>query len=305
MAALNVPLLLDTDIGSDIDDAVCLSYLLRQPRCELLGITTVSGEPRKRAALADAVCRAAGRTDVPIHSGCDTPILGKILQAECPQAVILPQFDHRPPSEFEPNTAVEFLRTQIRARPGEITLLGIGPTTNLGLLFSIDPEIPSLLKGLVMMCGIFTHRLSGIGPSDREWNAYNDPLATAIVYRAAIPQHVSIGLEVTRKCKLPFPECVARYKALGGPFAVVSAATEIWSKWGPKVTCTFHDPLAAAVIFEPGICEWSDGKVDIDVKSDLVPGMTLFNPDADEKPHRIAVDVKPDQFFDHYFDVVK
>ncbi len=55
-----LPVLLDTDIGSDIDDAVALAYLLRQPRCELLGITTVSGEPDKRAMLADAVCRAGG-----------------------------------------------------------------------------------------------------------------------------------------------------------------------------------------------------------------------------------------------------
>jgi purine nucleosidase len=65
-----VPVILDTDIGSDIDDAVCLAYLLRQPKCELLGVTTVSGKVLERAALADAVCRAAGRRDIPIHAGC-------------------------------------------------------------------------------------------------------------------------------------------------------------------------------------------------------------------------------------------
>lgn len=63
-----IPVLFDTDIGSDIDDAVALGYLLNQPRCELVGITTVSGEARERAALADAICRAAGRRDIPIRA---------------------------------------------------------------------------------------------------------------------------------------------------------------------------------------------------------------------------------------------
>ena len=293
--------LLDTDIGSDIDDAVGLAYLLRQPDCELLGISTVTGEPQKRAALADAVCRAAGRKNIPIHSGCNTAILGGIIQPECPQAAILPRFDHRVPEEFKPNTAVQFLREMIHSHPNEITLLAIGPMTNLGLLFSLDPDVPKLLKSLVLMCGIFTHRLNGTGPSNREWNALNDPLATAITYRAAVASHISIGLEVTCKCKMPSGECVERFKTIGGPLSVVSAATEIWSKHGSHVT--FHDPLAATTIFKPEICQYADGRVDVEIKSDFVPGMTLFNEKAPAKPHRIAVDVNPEMFFEHYFGI--
>ncbi|MGB9625007.1 MAG: nucleoside hydrolase [Phycisphaerae bacterium] len=79
-----IPILLDTDIGSDIDDAVALAYLLRQPQCELLGITTVTGEPEKRARLADAICRAFGRSDVPIFSGAARPILVPQRQPAAP-----------------------------------------------------------------------------------------------------------------------------------------------------------------------------------------------------------------------------
>ena len=179
-----VPLLLDTDIGSDIDDAVCLAYLLRQPRCELLGITTVSGEARQRAMLADAVCRAAGRMDIPIHSGTEQPLLIPQQQRQAAQSEILRDFPHR--SDFPPNTAVEFLRQTIRSRPGEITLLTIGPLTNIGLLFATDPEIPGLLKRLVMMCGVFTQ------PA-REWNALLNPHASAIVYRAPVREHIPSG----------------------------------------------------------------------------------------------------------------
>src|SRR5512143_1335637 len=78
-------LLLDTDIGSDIDDAVCLAYLLANDRCELLGITTVTGEPQKRACLASALCAVAGK-HVPICSGSPLPLLIPQRQTEAPQA---------------------------------------------------------------------------------------------------------------------------------------------------------------------------------------------------------------------------
>ena len=66
-------ILLDTDIDGDIDDAICLAYLLKEPQCELLGITTVCGESEKRAAIADAICQAAGK-DIPIIAGLDTAL---------------------------------------------------------------------------------------------------------------------------------------------------------------------------------------------------------------------------------------
>src|SRR5437870_7382262 len=87
--------LFDTDIGSDIDDAVALAYLLAQPECELLGITTVSGEPGKRAQLASALCQNAGR-EVAIFPGRDAPLLGQQRQPLAPQAAALARWPHRP-----------------------------------------------------------------------------------------------------------------------------------------------------------------------------------------------------------------
>ena len=80
----------------------------------------------------------------------------------------------------------------------------IGPLTNIGLLFAVDREIPSLLKALVMMCGVFTNRLAGVGP--REWNAIGDPHATAIVYNAPVAVHRSLGLDVTCQVVMPADE---------------------------------------------------------------------------------------------------
>src|SRR5947199_9706432 len=103
---MTTKLLLDTDIGSDIDDAVCLAYLLRQPQCELLGITTVSGEPEQRAMLAHAICAAEGRGEIPIHSGSPLPLLRPQRQREAPQAAALPRWPHK--DAFPPCTAVDF-----------------------------------------------------------------------------------------------------------------------------------------------------------------------------------------------------
>lgn len=299
-----IPVLLDTDIGSDIDDAVCLSYLLRQPQCELLGITTVTGEPQKRAALADAVCRAAGRTDIPIHSGTDAPLLVRPRQTHCPQANILPRFPHRNPEEFPPNTAVDFLRQQINARPGEITLLAIGPMTNLGLLFALDPEIPRKLKRLVLMCGMFFHQNPILWPCHNEWNAKLDPHATAMVYRAMVADHLSVGIDVTTRCKMPSDLCVQKFRDIGGPLAVVAAATEIWGS--DHKTVTFHDPLTAAAIFNPSLCQYAEGEVTVELLSsnEQILGATLFDANVPQKPHRIAVDVDPEQFLAEYFAVV-
>ena len=292
-----IPVLLDTDIGSDIDDAVCLAYLLKQPRCELVGVTTVSGEAQKRAMLADAICRAAGRADVPIHSGAEQALLIDMRQKDAPQAAALDRWEHR--DDFAPNTAIEFMRQTIHARPGEITLLTIGPMTNAALLFATDPEIPGLLKGLVIMGGAFT--CAAASGRVVEWNVLNDPHAAARVYRAAVSPHTSIGLDVTTRCVMPADDC--RRKLTGGPLDVVADMAEVWFKDVDRIT--FHDPLAGAVIFEPDLCTCTDGRVHVELKSDLVAGLTVFDANDEARPHRVGVDVDPERFFEHYFSIVK
>ena len=106
-------ILLDTDIGGDIDDAICLAYLLKEPQCDLLGITTVCGEPEKRAAAADAICRAAGR-QVPIVAGLDTTLQPVPLYPTPEGAGALEQWPH---STYEKGDAPEFLYEKIRENP--------------------------------------------------------------------------------------------------------------------------------------------------------------------------------------------
>jgi Inosine-uridine nucleoside N-ribohydrolase len=291
----NKKVILDTDIGSDIDDAFALAYLLKEPRCELVGITTVSGEANRRAEMCSAMCQHARRDDIPIHVGCDRAMLIDIPQKKAQQAEGGIKWAHR---EFAAdNTAIEFLRKTIRANPGEITLLAIGPMTNVGVLFATDPEIPALLKEVVLMCGMFF--MTG-----GEWNAFNDPHATAITYgnsfHAKPPRHVSYGIDVTCKCMWAADECRKRFQDIS-VLAPVRDFAEVWFKHASHVT--FHDPLAAVSLFNPDICGYEDGNVNISLAAPTL-GWTVFNK-KDGGPHTVARTVDTQRFFETYLDVVR
>src|SRR5277367_515098 len=103
-------ILLDTDIGSDIDDAVCLAYLLANPACDLLGITTVTGDTVARASMASVLCKIA-RKSIPIFPGALNPLLIKQKQPHVQQAVALSKWNHE--TKFPQGEAVEFLRKTI------------------------------------------------------------------------------------------------------------------------------------------------------------------------------------------------
>jgi len=263
----------------------------------LLGITTVTGEAVKRASLASALCAVAGRR-VPIFPGAEQPLLVSQRQTTASQAAALTKWAHD--TVFPLGQAIPFMRETIRMHPGEVTLLAVGPLTNVALLFAMDPGIPGLLKGLVMMAGKFSGMTASSGPCQWcEWNAMLDPHATAIVYRHPVRIHRSIGMDVTLRVTMPASEVRQRFTVpLLRP---VLDFAEVWFQWADKVT--FHDPLAASTIFDPGICTFAKGEVTIELASPKVAGMTHWNPDAPEPRHEIAMEVDPERFFRHYFGV--
>lgn len=287
--------LLDTDIGSDIDDAVCLAYLLAQAECELMGITTVTGEGMERAKMASALCRVAGQ-QVPIYPGAEKPLLVAQRQPKAPQAAALSHWSHD--TSFPRGQAVEFMRQTIRENPGQITLLSIGPLTNLALLFSIDPEIPGLLKQLVMMCGFFGYDEGSADPL--EWNAMLDPHASAIVYRSRPAVHRSVGLDVTRQVTMPADEVRSRFSSK--LLVPVLDFAEVW--FGERDEITFHDPLAAVTLFDDRVCTFEQGLVEVDLESRRFAGLTRWQPGATGGRHEVAMSVDVERFFNLYFAAV-
>lgn len=290
-------ILLDTDIGTDIDDAVCLAYLLLHPWCDLLGITTVTGEAEKRAMLASALCRRAGR-DVPIYPGAEQPLFLPQRQNHAAQASALGRWSHE--TRFPRGEAVGFMQKTIRQNPGEVILLTIAPLTNIALLFATDPEIPSLLKGLVMMCGRF-HDPPPQGYAPVEWNALVDAHATSLVYGERVKVHRSVGTDVTSKVAMTPGQFRQTFRDIP-LFAPVMDWAEIWfTEWAGT---TFHDPLAAAAIFDETLCSFVRGTVRVHLDDEASRGLTSWTPGSPASPHEVAVGIDTDRFFRHYIEVV-
>ena len=305
--------LLDFDIGTEIDDAIALAYLLANPECELVGITTSCGESIKRAEMASVLCRAAGKK-VPIHAGCERPLLIPQMETTAPQAAILPHYEHD--TGFAPNTAIPFMQKVIRENPGEVTLLAVAPMTNLGLLFAMDPELPELLDGLYLLCGSPTHQrhdvvtesLSAMERDDfirvlasqgiLENNSIVDPHATSIVYRARCRNFVNIGNNVSSRVVMTPEEAERRFRH--PIMQVVMSIAREWFKDEPRVS--FHEPLAAVCIFNDDVCSYKRGYMDCVLDSRLLGGMTIFREDP-AGPHQVAWDVDGDKFFEHLFEV--
>ncbi len=206
-----IPLLIDCDTG--IDDSLALLYACASPEAEIVAVTCVSGniDARTVAENTRAVLELAGRGDVEVALGREVPIVRELEvtpethgprglgYAELPPA-------RRPLSERH---AADLIVTEARRRPGEVTLVTLGPLTNLALAVLREPELPRLLRGYVLMGG--SYRSPGNTAPTTEWNIHCDPDAAKVVFRAwadaaardsAVRRPVALGLDVTERAKM-------------------------------------------------------------------------------------------------------
>lgn len=319
-----IKVILDTDIGLDIDDALALAYLLRQPRCELMGVTTFCGCAETRARLASAICTAAGRPDIPIHPGVDDCIL--VPQRECyaQQSAVLNKWPHQ--NDFPKRDALDFLRQTIRENPGEIVLLEIGPPSHIARLFLMDEEIPSLLRGLYLMGGKFgsagERTWTVRDPAKRETfrgfeppyineilvggnldpNGCIDPYATAITYQYNAPVQRAVGADITTRVTMDGDTFRGEMRSSENRVRrVVMEMGDVFLQEAEIVT--FHDPLVAATIFQENICQFERGNVSVELGSDKLLGYTYFEQD-DAGRHEVACDVDVSAFFRTLFSVI-
>lgn len=315
---MKTKVLLDTDIDiGDIDDALALQYLLAQPKCELLGITTVRGDTIRMARVASSICKAYSK-EVPIYPGVSNPLLPRRQPPFRTEALanayaamgrgvdrVLSKWEHE--DEFPRGEAVEFMRRTIRENPGEVILLSIGPKTNVALLFAMDPEVPALLKGLVSMCGRFRGLPSGINDTDpREANSLEDPHSAAMIYGAPLRSHRTVPVEVTTLTKLSGPDFrQAMRPHNSGP---VMDFAEVFLEQVVHVTgeerVVFHDPLAAATVFDERLCRFRRGLVEVELASERLQGYTYLTVEGAEDKHEVATNADVERFFAHFFSTV-
>src|SRR5438045_9377460 len=162
--------IIDTDIGDDIDDAFAVALALRRPELQILGITTTFGDTEMAAKLLDRLLGETGHSDIPVGIGIHT------------QTSSFTQRAYAEAGHFARTThpqAVDFILDQIRKNPGKITLVGIGPLVNIGALIDRDKETFRKLRRVVLMGGSIARGYGDLGyfpdrGPEPEWNIKND-----------------------------------------------------------------------------------------------------------------------------------
>jgi inosine-uridine nucleoside N-ribohydrolase len=249
--------IIDTDIGDDIDDAFAIALALKSPELEILGVSTTFGDTEARAKIVDRLLGEAGRTDIPVLAGTPTHTTNVMNQRRYGEGGHFAKASH-------PN-AVDFILEQIRRYPGQITLIAIGPLMNVGSLIDKDPATFLKLKRVVMMGGSIECGYGELwfcperGP-DAEWNIINDIPSAKKLFLSGVPLFV-MPLDSTQ-LKLDETKRAFLFKQ-GTP--LTDALTLLYHEWGQQ-TPTLFDPVTVAYILNPKICPVQPMHIRVDDK---------------------------------------
>ncbi len=270
-------IIIDTDPGQD--DAVALLLALASPEdIEVLGITCVAGNVPLPLTAKNAriVCELAGRTDVRVFAGCNAPLRRKLVTAEHVHGktgldgITLP--DPRMP--LQDQHAVDFIIETCRAED-DVTLVPIGPLTNIATALTRAPDIAGRIAEIVIMGGAY-FQVGNITPT-AEFNIFVDPEAAEIVFRSGVKLTV-MPLDVTHKVLTTRPRIEA-LRALGPVGEVVASWTDFFErfdmeKYGSE-GAPLHDPCTIAWLIDPTLFSGRQINVEIETVSDLTLGMTV------------------------------
>ncbi|MGA3058186.1 MAG: nucleoside hydrolase [Candidatus Limnocylindrales bacterium] len=313
--AQRIPILVDCDTG--IDDSLALLYAVASPECHLIAVTCTSGnvDARQVAENTRAVLELAGRSDVEVAIGRETPLTRKLVttpETHGPRGI---GYAELPPAQMplSPRFGPDLIAEEARRRPGELTLVTLAPLTNVALAIRREPALPRLLHRLVIMGG--SYRSPGNTAPTTEWNVNVDPEAAKVVFEAfgadgargadagsasaarsaafAPPTRpLALGLDVTERAKL-LPEHLAELAARagcspdgarpdGGTNPVIRYLAdalrfymEFHSRYDHFFGAFIHDPLALATALDPTLVRTEPLTVDVELDGRLTTGQTV------------------------------
>ena len=256
-AGMAEKVIIDTDIGDDIDDAFAIALALKSPELEILGISTTFGDTEARAKIVDRLLGEAGRIDIPVLAGTPTHTTNVMNQRRYGEGGHFARASH--PS------AADFIFEQIRRYPGQITLIAIGPLMNVGALIDKDPATFLKLKRVVIMGGSIECGYGELwfcpqrGP-DAEWNIINDIPSAKKLFLSGVQLYV-MPLDSTQ-LKLDETKRAYLFKQ-GAP--LTDSLTLLYHEWGQQ-TPTLFDPVTVAFILDPKICPVEPMHIRVDDK---------------------------------------
>lgn len=290
-------IILDTDPGigtpgSDVDDGLAIALALLHPACDLLGLTIVAGNVVHDEGLPNALrlLEIAGRANVPVLAGAVRPLLRdpsgirELMGARRRQSVErfwdLPAFD--PPTHVATaGRAAAFIADTVRNRPGEVTVVAIGPCTNVATALLLDPEVATSAAEIVVMGGAV--RVPGLVTPAVEFNAGYDPESLAIVL-ASGARVTLVPLDVTTRTRMTVRDLEHIAAGRTPLHAFLAATSQPWLRFAMEVRGLpgfwLHDPLALAYALDPAILRLTPMHVTVDLGRDLTAGRLLGYPES-------------------------
>jgi inosine-uridine nucleoside N-ribohydrolase len=284
--------ILDTDIGDDIDDAFALALAVSSPKLQVIGVTTAWGDTDLRARLAERLLKVTGHSDIPVAAGPKTHASSTFSQARWAQ------IEPEPVKGFP--DAIDFTLNAIRRNPGQITLIAIAPFSNIGALIDRDPATFSRLKQIVLMGGSI-HRgygdlgyLPDRGP-DPEYNVMMDIPSSRKLFASGVP----IEMMPLDSTQLKFDETM-RDTVFSQATPMTDALLSLYEEWRASTgnaTPTLFDVMAVAVAIDSDLCPTRPMDIEIDDKG-------LTRPAAGEPNADVCLRSDSDQFFHFYIPAI-
>lgn len=279
--------ILDTDIGTDVDDCLALALLLHSPELQLEGITCVYGDVDLRASMGLKLLQLWGAEKIPVLAGARKPLLGLrdiyweghegegLLTAEDANLHITPEF------------APDYLVRMVMENPGQIHLIAIGPLTNVALALLKEPRMAQNLAHLTIMGGVLrgAHDLS---LPYVEHNIKCDPEAAHIVFSSGAPITL-IPLDTTVQVRVN-RDGLSRIRAVDTPFnAAVAVQLERYPRFRAQGWTSLHDPLAVGVVIRPDLVELTPVHLDVELGGRFMAGATLMRSPNSDFPANVQV----------------
>ena len=274
-------IIIDTDIGDDIDDAFALALALRSPQLQILGISTTFGDTELRAKLTDRFLGEVGRQDIPVAAGTSTFFKSNFTQRQYAEGGHSAKSSH-------PNST-DFILDQIRKNPNQLTLVAIGPLVNIGALIDKDADMFRKLKRVVLMGGSVYRRYGDMGYApprgpEPEWNIKNDIPSAQKLFASRVPIFM-MPLDSTQ-LKLDEVKRPLIFRA-GTP--LTDALTLLYTEWGQQ-TPTLFDVMTLAYILDPKLCPVTPMHITVDDQGSTRPGPGTPNA-------QVCLDSDPEAFF--------
>jgi purine nucleosidase len=311
-------MILDTDLsmgepGSEIDDGFALALAQALPDIQLELVTTVNGNTDVETAtlLTMELAERLGRRDLPVVRGAAARLVRPNEARSAPEA-IRSKYGHRTPA---PGYAAQAIADLVMSAPGEITIVAIGPLTNIAAAMALEPRLAESVGELVIMGGIFRGQTEQ-SHMPGEFNVWSDPEAAHAVLHSGVRVRW-VGLDVTLQVRLT-REHAAQMTASGQPFG--SFAGEFTTAWIDRMkaanpgdplyadSCAMHDPLAVAVVSRPDLVTWRPARVDVVTGDGIARGVVvtdlLTSANPPEPNCRIATEIDVEEFMKLFLDSV-